>query len=87
MPSAAKIEKQASLDTNDNPLKQVQVLVDKKIRNLEKRKVRHSMSRYQSVFSFFVSPLHFFISLLHNLSGFCKPFYHINRFWILKEIF
>lgn len=60
MPSAAKIEKQASLDTNDNPLKQVQVLVDKKIRNLEKRKVRHSMSRYQSVFFFFRLAIAFF---------------------------
>lgn len=39
MPSvSAKLSKQPSLETSE-PLKQVQILVEKKIRNLEKRKV------------------------------------------------
>lgn len=40
MPTAAvaKLEKQGSLDAND-PLRQAIVMVDHKIRNLEKRKV------------------------------------------------
>jgi hypothetical protein len=43
MPSTAKIEKQGSTESSQSgtePLKQVQLLVEKKIRNLEKRKTR-----------------------------------------------
>lgn len=46
MPSAnPKLEKQASTETADSPIRQVIVVIEHKIRNLEKRKVRKAERR------------------------------------------
>lgn len=62
MPSAsAKLEKQTSTETCD-PVKQVLTIVEKKVRNLEKRKVCMGV-----LFINKLSKLKFFFSVTYNL--------------------